>query len=222
MKILFAIAGLVAASIVPVRGATLDAAAGLGGLAKAGRWTPLAVSIASDREAIDAELVVTWGDARLRRAVTLSPGGRKTFELYIRTTDPRGAIDVRLQSGGRDLAVARCAGACARGRRSRDRVRRGRRRLAARLQRVHGHGAARDRCRARRAATKWPTTSCGPGTHSGIAPEQDAALRAWRSLEALDASGDLGATPQVSRPLVPRGLPAALTPVVGGDRRWRT
>ena len=107
MKILFVIAGLVAASIVPVRGATLDAAAGLGGLAKAGRWTPLTVSIASDRDVLDAELVVVWGDARLQRPVTLSPGSRKTFELYLRTTDPRGAIDVRLQSDGRDLARAR-------------------------------------------------------------------------------------------------------------------
>jgi hypothetical protein len=215
MRTLFAIAGLVAASIVPLRGATLDAAAGLGGLAKAGRWTPLAVSIASDREAIDAELVVTWGDARLRRAVTLSPGGRKTFELYIRTTDPRGAIDVRLQSGGRDLAVANAP------------------------VRVLGADDHVTVCVIADAASPLDSSACTatvltrslprsprgyevaddlvwPGTHSGIAPEQDAALRAWRSLEALDASGDLGATPQVSRPLVPRGLPAALTPVVGG------
>jgi len=215
MRTLFAIAGLVAASIAPARGATLDAAAGLGGLAKAGRWTPVTVSIASDREALEAELVVAWGDARLRRAVTLSPGARKAFELYVRTTDPRGAIDVRLQSAGRDLAVAnapvRVLGAD-------DRV----------TVCVLADAASpldSTACTATVLARSLPLSPRGyevaddlvwPGTHSGITPEQDAALRAWRSLEALDASGDLGATPQVSRPLVPRGLPAALTAVVGG------
>jgi hypothetical protein len=54
----------------------------------------------------------------------------------------------------------------------------------------------------------WPAAA-------GLTVEQDGALRAWRALEALDASGELGATPQVSRPLIPRGLPATLTPVVG-------
>lgn len=215
MKILFAIAGLVAASIAPVRGATLDAAAGLGGLAKAGRWTPLTVSIASDREALEGELVVAWGDARVRRAVTLSPGTRKTFELYVRTTDPRGAIGVRLQSAGRDLAVAnapvRVLGAD-------DRV-------TVCVLADAASSLDSTACTATVLARSLPQSPRGyevaddlvwPGTHSGITPEQDAAVRAWRSLEALDASGDLGATPQVSRPLVPRGLPAALAPVVGG------
>jgi hypothetical protein len=54
----------------------------------------------------------------------------------------------------------------------------------------------------------------GPSVRMGVTAEQYAALQAWRSLEALDASGDLGATAQVSRPQVPRGLPAALTPVI--------
>jgi hypothetical protein len=215
MKILFAIAGLVAASIVPIRGATLDAAAGLGGLAKAGRWTPLTVSIASDRDALDAELVVVWGDARLQRPVTLSPGARKTFELYLRTTDPRSAIDVRLQSAGRDLAAAsapvRVLGAD-------DRV-------TVCVLTDAASPVDSTACTATVLARALPRSPRGyevaddvvwPGTRAGVTAEQDAALRGWRSLEALDASGDLGATPQVSRPLVPRGLPAALTPVVAG------
>lgn len=215
MKTLFAIAGLVAVSIGPVRGATLDAAAGLGGLAKAGRWTPLTVTLASDGDAIAGDLVVAWGDTRLSRAVTLTPGARKTFELYLRTTDPRGAIDVRLQSAGRDLAAASVP------------------------VRVLGVDDRVTVCVAADAASSVDSTACmatvlarslprsprgyevaddlvWPGRHSGITTEQDAALRAWRSLEALDASGALGATPQVSRPLVPRGLPTTLAPVVAG------
>ena len=53
-----------------------------------------------------------------------------------------------------------------------------------------------------------------PGSRPALDPDQDAALRAWLSLEALDASGDLGLTPQVSRPLLPRGLPASVSPAV--------
>src|SRR5205085_12581500 len=45
-------------------------------------------------------------------------------------------------------------------------------------------------------------------------PAQAAALTAWQLLEALDATGDLGATPQVSRPQVLRGLPSTITPLL--------
>src|SRR5690349_13419300 len=106
MKPLLAIACLVAFGAAPVRGATLDAAAGLGGVAKAGRWTPLAVTVGADRDALDADLVVTWGDSRVQRPITVAPGTRKAFEFYVRTTDPRAAIDVRLQRAGRDIAAA--------------------------------------------------------------------------------------------------------------------
>src|SRR6185503_5991442 len=96
----------VAAAALPVRGATLQATAGLGGAAKAGRWTPLAVSVGSERAPLEAELVIAWGDTHLRRPITMAAGTRKEFELYVRTGDPRGAIDVRLVAGGREIASA--------------------------------------------------------------------------------------------------------------------
>jgi hypothetical protein len=213
MKTLLAIAGLVAASIVPAHGAALDAAAGLGGLAKAGRWTPLVVSVAADRDALDAELVVVWGDTRLTRPITLSPGTRKEFELYLRTSDPRATIDVHLRSAGRDVAIARAP----------VRVLGGDDHVTLCVAADANSSIDSAACTATVLARALPRSPRGyevaddvvwPGTRSGITIEQDAALRAWRSLEALDASGDLGATPQVSRPLVPRGLPVALTPVV--------
>ena len=213
MKTLLAIVCLVAAAAAPARGATLEAVAGLGGVAKAGRWTPLAVSVASEREALEGELVVTWGDTQLRRPVTLSPGSRKDFELYVRTSDPRGAIELRLLAGGREIGSASAP------------------------VRVLGAGDRVLVCVGADATAALDTTGCTttvlsralprsargyevadevlwPTAGSRATAEQDAALRAWRALEALDASGDLGATPQVSRPLVPRGLPAALMPVV--------
>ena len=213
MKIPLALAGLVAASILPAHGATLDAAAGLGGLAKAGRWTPLVVSVATDRDALDAELVVVWGDTRLTRPVAVAPGTRKEFELYLRTSDPRATIDVHLQSAGRDVAVARAP----------VRVLGGDDHVTLCVVADAASSIDVPACTATVLARTLPRSPRGyevaddvawPGTRIGVTAEQDEALRAWRSLEALDASGDLGATPQVSRPLVPRGLPAALTPVV--------
>jgi hypothetical protein len=213
MKILLAIAGLVAASIVSAHGAALDAVAGLGGLAKAGRWTPLVVSVAADRDALDAELVVVWGDTRLTRPVTISAGTRKTFELYLRTSDPRATIDVHLQSAGHDVATVRAP----------IRVLGGDDHVTLCVVADVASSIDSTACTATVLARALPRSPRGyevaddvvwPGTRGGITVEQDAALRAWQALEALDASGDLGATPQVSRPLVPRGLPAALTPVV--------
>jgi hypothetical protein len=214
MKTLLAIACLVAFGAAPVRGATLDAAAGLGGVAKAGRWTPLAVTVGADRDALDADLVVTWGDSRVQRPITVAPGTRKAFEFYVRTTDPRAAIDVRLQRAGRDIAAATAPVRVLGGD---DRV------ILCVLVDATAPVNAAD-CTTMVLARALPRSPRGyeaaddvvwPAGRSGLTVEQDAALRAWRALEALDASGDLGATPQVSRPLIPRGLPATLTPVVG-------
>ncbi len=214
MKTLLAIACLVAAGAAPVRGATLEAAAGLGGVAKAGRWTPLAVTVDAGRDALDADLVVTWGDSRVQRPVTVAPGTRKQFEFYVRTTDPRATIDVRLQSAGRDIATATAP----------VRVLGGDDRVTVCVLTDSTAPVDAAECTATILARALPRSARGyeaaddvtwPAGRAGLTVEQDAALRVWRALEALDASGDLGATPQVSRPLIPRGLPASLTPVVG-------
>jgi hypothetical protein len=212
MKTLFAIACLVA-SAAPARGATLEAVAGLGGVTKAGRWTPVSVSVASDGDAIDAELVVSWGDTTLRQPVVVSPGARKDFELYIRTSDPRASIEVRLAADGRDVAAVsapvRVLGAD-------DRVI-----LCVAADAASAADGAD--CTAPMLARALPRSARGyevadevrwPSARPPLTADQDAALRAWQALEALDASGDLGATPQVRRPQLPRGLPSAVSRAV--------
>ena len=81
----------------------LHAEAGIGGLGRAGRWAPVRVSIESDRDAIDGELIVQWGDATLHRRLALAAPSRSVFELYVRTPEPRGTVMVRLRSRGEDL-----------------------------------------------------------------------------------------------------------------------
>ncbi len=212
MKTFFATALLLATAAVTAGAATLQATAGLGGVAKAGRWTLLSVSLDGTGDALDADLDVVWGDTRLRRRVSLAPGVHKTFELYLRTSDARGAIDVRLVAAGREVAAiavpVRILG-------SDEPV----------MLCVLPDAAAADSggCTATALARELPRSPRGyevadqiawPAGRAALTPDQDAALRAWQSLKALDASGDLGLTPQVSRPLLARGLPQALTPVL--------
>jgi hypothetical protein len=82
---------------------TVNAVAGLGGIARAGRWAPVRVSIANRQDRIDGELVITWGASTVHREVVLPAPSRNEFELYVRTTDVRDTLDVRLRSEGRDV-----------------------------------------------------------------------------------------------------------------------
>jgi hypothetical protein len=84
--------------------ATVTAEAGLGGMSRPSRWTPVRVSVDAANADITGEIVLDWGSARARRTITLSAGSHKQFEMYIRTPDVREAIVVRLVSNGRDLA----------------------------------------------------------------------------------------------------------------------
>jgi len=164
MKTLFAAAILLATAAVAAGAATLQATAGLGGVVKAGRWTLLAVSIQNTlhntsldntADALDADLDVVWGDTHLRRRVSLTPGVQTAFELYLRTSDARGAIDVRLVAGGQNLAAiavpVRTLSSCACCPMRRPPIA-----LAARPPCLHAT------CRVHRAAMKWQTRSPGP------------------------------------------------------------
>ena len=92
------------AALAPAAAATVTAEAGLGGMSRPSRWTPVRVSIDAADADITGEIVLDWGSARARRTITLSARAHKQFELYIRTPDVREVIVVRLVSDGRDLA----------------------------------------------------------------------------------------------------------------------
>ena len=51
------------------------------------------------------EIVVEWGDARVRRAMTLASPSHKQVELYIRTADARDSITVRVLVADREMAT---------------------------------------------------------------------------------------------------------------------
>lgn len=105
------IAGILAAGLVqgpaPTPGSEtsrLRAEAGLGGFARAGRWTPVRVEVDNADHDLDGEIVVEWGDARVHRAVNIPAPSRTAIELYVRTGDVRGSMTVRLVSNGAPLS----------------------------------------------------------------------------------------------------------------------
>ena len=87
---------------------TVKASAGLGGWCRPGRWTPVRVDVETrgetSAEAAAGEIVVEWGDARVRRAMTLASPSHKQAELYIRTADARDSITVRVLVADREMA----------------------------------------------------------------------------------------------------------------------
>ena len=100
---------LAALAGVPARAgeiATIKGSAGLGGLCRPGRWTPVRVEIDYRGDDAAGDIVVDWGGARVRRAISLASTTRKQVELYIRTADPRDTIVVRLLGDGREIAAA--------------------------------------------------------------------------------------------------------------------
>src|SRR5260370_32827790 len=79
---------------------TLKAGAGLGGLCRPGRWTPVRVDVDAHGQASGevwaGEIVVEWGDAHIHRTISLASPSHKHFEVYIRTVDARHSMTVRL------------------------------------------------------------------------------------------------------------------------------
>src|SRR6185295_3822296 len=75
------------------------------GLCRPGRWAPVRVDIDYRGAEAVGEIAVEWGDARVRRAISLASQSRKHFELYIRTPDVRDSMTVRLLAAGREIAA---------------------------------------------------------------------------------------------------------------------
>ena len=200
--------GVLALTATAAAGASLTATAGLGGLARSGRWAPVQVTITNPDAQLAGALVVAWGDATVRRELLFDSPGTKRIELYIRTSNVEAQMQVRFEprDGGptsitvplrlvRDdeqarvcvaddpLAAATDPGCTASVR------------PASLPASPRGYEAAD--------SVSWPTA------RSGMRADQAAALAQWETLKQLDASGDLSLTPQAARPLLPRGLPQA-------------
>jgi hypothetical protein len=186
--------------------------AGLGGFVKAGRWAPVLVEIDNPRGASSADLEITWGDATVRRHLIFGSPGVRRIELFIRTADAGSLVRVALRRPAGEVVAERPVTVlahdapvtlCVRG--------------------VDGWIDDAEGCTMSLAPQQLPgsvrgyeivdevLTAAGP---RAVPELTRVALDRWRSLRALEASGDLSLTPQVTRPTLPRGLASSSRPVV--------
>ncbi len=97
---------LTAADAQAAVSARIEGSAGLAGIARAGRWMPVDVRLVATDADIDGELVATWGNASVHRAVSAAAPSVTTIELHLRTSDPRDRVHLELRSGDLTLATA--------------------------------------------------------------------------------------------------------------------
>lgn len=188
---------------------TLAADAGLGGVSKPGRWTPIRIVVDNTGADFSGELLVSWGDFDVHRDVSLPSPSRKRYELFVRTGDVEAAIKVRLTSNGAEVSSAAVPV-----------------RLAAPDERITlcvappgDPGMLRQEgCAAITTPDALPRSARGYDAMDAVvwaageramSREQRTALDRWKSLRALEDSGDLDVTPKAQQPLLPRGVPAA-------------
>jgi hypothetical protein len=189
------------------RATRVAAVAGLGGIAKAGRWLPVWVDIDHTGDSpVRARVRVSWGTAVVERDLELGSSGRRELEMYIRSADVETAVAVRLETdrGRVDveapvtiLPVGEPVTLCI-------------------VQ--QGAPASTSQCSITATADRLPRSPRGydainaiawPAGPAMLAAPQREAVAQWQALRALEDAGDLGLTPQPTRPVLRRGLPAA-------------
>ena len=180
--------------------------AGLGGIAKPGRWLPVWVSIDHAGDApLRGRISLSWGTTTLERHIELASAGRREIELYIRTADIEDAVTVRVDtSDGASHAIdapvsivpvtepvtaclvppgaAASITGCS---------------IVIPTDRLPGSPRGYDAVN----SIAWPAGDVPLGSPYGDA------LAEWQAVRALEDAGDLGVTPQVTRPVLRRGLP---------------
>ena len=185
------------------------AAAGIGQAVKAGRWAPVLIDIDSTRPAFNGELIVSWGDVRVRRALALPSPGHRQIELYLRNPDPQDTIRVRLVAGEREIQSVDLPV-----------------RVVAPNEPVtlcveSGSETAQDECTARASIASLPRSARGYDavdrivTAAGLSEEQRTAIARREALRALDLSGDAGLVQRPARPERRRGLPTGVARTSG-------
>jgi hypothetical protein len=164
--------------------------AGLDGVTKPGRWTPIRVDISSTASR-RADLLVEWGAASLRRSLEIAAGATQRHEVYLQTMAVGATVAVRVVAGAEELGAATAA------------LRTLRADEPFTVCVVPSDGGVSGACTARPAAATLPRSLRGydaadrvviDGDHGALSTEQRSALTRWRALKALDDEGSLSAT----------------------------
>lgn len=207
-------ASILAASGAAAETSSISMTAGIGGLVKAGRWVPVQLSLALPGDLSDAELLVSWGTATVRRQLDLGGSSTRRLEIYIRTSETTGVITAQVRSSGQRSGsqIFAQGEATVRALAQADPI-------------VVCVGATGPDCTATIPPERLPASPRGyeavdrlivSSDESLLLPEQREAIAAWRALQRLNEGGDLGLVNQPARPTLPRGLPAPILRSVAG------
>ena len=204
-----AVAASILLATAAAAGPTLTATAGLGGMVRASRWTPVRVLLTATDADTTGDLEVAWGSATIRRRLVFDSAGTRRMDFHIRTPDPEPQLRVRFSQPSGAAASIEVPVQIAR---DVDRIE---------VCVVPEQAEAPDEsaCSTRVSPADLPVSLRGyeaaddvrwPAGRVGLAPAQDAALAQWETLKRLDATGALSLTPQAPRPTVERGLPPSI------------
>jgi len=204
-----AVAASVLLATAATAGPTLTATAGLGGMVRASRWTPVRVLLAATDAATTGDLEVVWGSATIRRRLVFDSPGTRRIDFHIRTPDAEPQLRVRFSPPSGVVVSIEVPVQIAR---DVDRIE---------VCVVPEQAEVPDDsiCSTRVAPADLPVSLRGyeaadavlwPVGRVGLAPAQDVALAQWETLKRLDATGSLSLTPQAQRPTVERGLPPSI------------
>jgi len=204
-----AVAAGVLLATAATAGPTLTATAGLNGLVRASRWTPVRVLLTVTDGGTSGDLEVAWGNATLRRRVVFDSAGTRRMDFHIRTPDAEPQIRIRFsQPPGVSTSIEVPV-----------QIIRDTDRIEVCVVPEQTEFTSDSTCATRVAPADLPVSLRGyeavdavawPIGRVGLPPAQAAALAQWETLKRLDASGALSLTPQAQRPTVERGLPPSM------------
>lgn len=204
-----AVAAGVLLATAATAGPTLTATAGLGGMVRASRWTPVRVSLTTTDPATVGDLELVWGAATIRRRLVLESAGTRRMDFHIRTPDVEPHLRVRfLPPSGAPASIEVPV-----------HVVRDDERIEVCVVPEQTELPAGSACMLTATPADLPVSLRGyeavdavrwPVGRVGLAPAQGAALAQWETLKGLDATGALSLTPQAQRPTVDRGLPSSM------------
>lgn len=204
-----AVAASVLLTTAATAGPTLTATAGLGGMVRASRWTPVRVLVTATDAGTIGDLEVAWGTATIRRRLVFDSAGTRRVDFHIRTADAEPRLRLRFSEPSGAAASIEVPVQIAR---DVDRI-------EVCVVPEHAELPFDSICSTRIAPADLPVSLRGyeaadavlwPVGRVGLAPAQDAALAQWETLKRLDATGALSLTPQAQRPTVERGLPPSI------------
>ena len=180
-------AGRAAAAAEPIQ---LRVAAGLDGVTKPGRWTPVRIDITSASFSGRAVLIVEWGAASIRRQVEIVAGVPQHYEVHLQTMAVGAAALVRIVANEQELASVTAP----------IRTLRADERFT--VCEAPTEAGATGECTARPPVAALPRSLRGYDAADRVVitdtdtltVEQRTALARWRAFKALDETGSLSAT----------------------------